>query len=358
MEQRNEYFEELIKTLMGPVAPYYEGRGGVSEIMINGPEDIYVETENGICRAGTENGGEGCVFKDAAQLRSLARAILQFSGKTLSPLELSQEARLPDKSRVHIVQDPAASGGLSITIRRFSEKELTLDNLYTAENTSLTEASLAYLKAAVSGRANIVVAGGTGSGKTTFLNALGAEIDLSERIVTIEDVTEIKLPQDRNVVTLETQAPDAKGRGGIGIRGLFKAALRMRPDRILIGECRGGEALDMIQAMNSGHAGSLSTVHAETPERALSRLETLCLMGETDIPIIAVRRQLLETVNVIIQLKRLKIVVTEGVEKDVRVVTHIAEVTGETPGALGSVSYAAAIKPVFELRENRLWDLR
>lgn len=290
-------------------------------MMINGPDRLFIERQ-----------GEGLVevsdaktrFSDADAVRALARAILQFSGKRLSEFEQSQEARLPNQSRVHIVLDPAAKDGVSITIRRFPEKRPALDDMVFSG--SLTAAAADWLSAAVKDHRNIIVSGGTGSGKTTLLNALAAQTDASERILTIEDVAEIMLPEGRHVVTLEAQAPDAKGRGGITIRELFRAALRMRPDRILVGECRGGEALDMVQAMNSGHAGSLSTVHADDPARALSRLETLCLMADVDIPIVAVRRQLLEAMDVIVQVERVKYQNADGDFISERRVSSIAEV--------------------------------
>lgn len=312
--------ETLIRALLGPMRPYYDAPD-VTEIMINGPNRLYVERQ-----------GQGLVevsdaqtsFSDADAVRALARAILQYSGKRLSEFELSQEARLPNQSRVHIVMDPAAKDGLSITIRRFPDKRPSLEDMVASGSLSYEAAD--WLAKAVKAHRNIIVSGGTGSGKTTLLNALAAKSDPSERILTIEDVSEITLPEDRHIVTLEAQMPDAKGRGGITIRELFRAALRMRPDRILVGECRGGEALDMVQAMNSGHAGSLSTVHADDPARALSRLETLCLMADVDIPIVAVRRQLLEAMDVIVQVERVNYRNAAGDLVSERRVSGIAEV--------------------------------
>ena len=215
-------------------------------------------------------------MRDSAALRALARVILQFSGKRLDPYDLSLEARTPSRARVHIVQDPAARAGITIAIRQFATNPPTIEDL--ERSGSLSSEAIAYLNDQVNGHRNIIISGGTGTGKTTLLGILSRMMDPSERILTIEDVAELDLRMP-HVVQLESQLPDAKGRGGISIRELFRAALRMRPDRILVGECRGGEALDMIQSMNSGHAGSLSTVHADDPGRALSRLETLCLMS-------------------------------------------------------------------------------
>jgi pilus assembly protein CpaF len=259
---------------------------------------------------------------DAAALRALARVILQYSGKRLTPHDLSVEARLPNRSRVHIVQDPAARGGLTIAIRQFARTPPTLDDLI--RSGSLSESAVAYLRDQVLGHRNIIISGGTGTGKTTLLGILTRMMDPAERILTIEDVAELDLRMP-HVVSLETQMPDAKGRGGITVRELFRAALRLRPDRIIVGECRGGEALDMIQAMNSGHAGSLSTVHADDPLRAMSRLETLCLMSDIEIPLIAIRRQVAEAINVVVQVQRVR---------GRRMVTEIAEIAPK--GADGS----------------------
>ncbi|MEM1267685.1 MAG: ATPase, T2SS/T4P/T4SS family [Pseudomonadota bacterium] len=343
---RERYFTALITRLMGPLAPYYD-RPGVTEIMINGPDEIYVEGPDDMTRLMTLEAGsdpEPARFADGAALRSLARAILQYSGKMLSPHDLSQEARLPNKARVHIVQDPATPKGISIAIRRFPERRLTLEEL-TGPARALSDEASTWLTEKVETGRNIIIAGGTGTGKTTLLNALAGTVPNHERIVTIEDVSEIDLSDDHHVVSMEVQMPDAKGRGGITIRDLFRAALRMRPDRILVGECRGGEALDMIQAMNSGHAGSLSTVHADSPVRALSRLETLCLMADVDIPIVAVRRQLLEAVDVVVQIERVRLAMPDGETKTVRRVSEIAEIAG--PEGAEDSGYRAALRTVF-----------
>lgn len=315
-------YDALVRHLMGPLVAYYDDPT-ISEIMINGPEDIFIDGRNGIEKTAHR-------MRDAAALRALARVILQYSGKRLTPENLSLEARMPNRSRVHIVQDPAARAGITIAIRQFARQPPTLQDLI--DGGSLSEEAIDYLRAQVLGHRNIIISGGTGTGKTTLLGLLARMMKPEERIITIEDVAELDLRMP-HVVQLEAQMPDAKGRGGATIRDLFRATLRMRPDRIIVGECRGGEALDMIQAMNSGHAGSLSTVHADDPMRALSRLETLCLMSDVDVPLIAVRRQIIEAIDLVVQVQR-----REGR----RVVVEIAEV-GKSSG--DAAHYATT--PVF-----------
>ncbi len=278
---------------MGPLVEYYDDPS-VSEIMINGPDEVFVDGKGGVVRSEHK-------LRDAAALKALARVVLQFSGKRLSPYDLSLEARMPNRSRVHIVQDPAARAGITMAIRQFGKQPPTLDDL--EKSGSLTPEASAYMRAQVLDHKNIIISGGTGTGKTTLLGIFARMMKPEERIITIEDVAELDLRMP-HVVPLEAQMPDAKGRGGVTIRDLFRATLRMRPDRILVGECRGGEALDMIQAMNSGHAGSLSTVHADDPMRALSRLETLCLMSDVDVPLVAVRRQIIEAIDLVVQIQR------------------------------------------------------
>jgi len=309
----DEVYDRLLRHVMGPLEPYYDDPS-VTEIMINGPREVFVDGKRGVVRVPE-------TLEDAAALRAMARVILQFSGKRLDPLNLSLEARTPSRARVHIVQDPAARAGITIAIRKFAADPPTLDDLEASG--SLSRAAIDYLGTQVRGHRNIIISGGTGTGKTTLLGILARMIESAERILTIEDVAELDLRMP-HVVQLESQMPDGKGRGGITIRELFRAALRMRPDRILVGECRGGEALDMIQAMNSGHAGSLSTVHADDPARALSRLETMCLMSDADVPLIAVRRQIIEAIDLVVQVRR-----TAGK----RQVVEIAEVGSDDRGS-------------------------
>lgn len=312
----------VILHLMKRAAKLLRPGTGVTEIMINGPDEVYLEKGGKLWRT-------RYTFDDAAAVRALARAILQFSGKRLQEHELSSEARLPDLSRVHIVQDPAAKPfqridgmtvnharpGICIAIRRFQQE--TLNTKKIVGSGTLTDDAMRFLEQKIIDRKNIIVSGGTGTGKTTLLNILSESMGEQERIVVIEDSSELQI-QRPHVVQFETVQPDRHNRGGISIRELFRAALRMRPDRIVVGECRGGEALDMVQAMSSGHAGSLSTVHADTPKQAITRLETLCLMAELDLPLAAIRRQLGEAIDTIVQLERVG---------QTRLVTAISEVT-------------------------------
>ena len=305
-------YDQLLRHVMGPLTPYYDDPS-VTEIMINGPEEVFIDGKGGVVRVAE-------TMRDPAALRAMARVILQFSGKRLDQHTLSLEARTPSRARVHIVQDPAARAGITIAIRKFAADPPTIEQLEASG--SLSQEATRYLREQVRGHRNIIISGGTGTGKTTLLGILARMIEPAERILTIEDVAELDLRMP-HVVQLESQMPDGKGRGGITIRELFRAALRMRPDRILVGECRGGEALDMIQAMNSGHAGSLSTVHADDPARALSRLETMCLMSDADVPLVAVRRQIIEAIDLVVQVRR-----TAGK----RQVVEIAEVGALDPG--------------------------
>ncbi|MFZ5814756.1 MAG: CpaF family protein [Bacillota bacterium] len=282
----------------------------VSEVMVNAPNQVYVE-----------RGGK-LVLSDA-QFAS-DKHVLQVIEKIVTPLgrridESSPmvDARLPDGSRVNAIIPPLALKGPSITIRKFAKKPITIDNL--VEWNTLTKAMAIFLEGCVKARLNIVVSGGTGSGKTTTLNILSGFIPDDERIVTIEDAAELQLRQE-HVVSLETRPANIEGRGEISIRHLVKNSLRMRPDRIVVGECRGGEALDMLQAMNTGHDGSLTTGHANSPRDMIARLETMVLMAGMELPVRAIREQIASAVDLIVQVSRLK----DGSRK----ITHITEVQG------------------------------
>lgn len=284
-----------------------------SEIMVNGPDIIFAEMKGKL----TET---PYVFDDEEHILWTAQRIVRPMGRPLNRENPMADARLPDGSRVHIVTSPSALCGTTITIRKFPEKRLTMDDLINFG--SLTREVAEFLEACVASKLNIVVSGGTGSGKTTLLNILSSYIPNGERIITIEDAAELQLNQ-RHVVRLETAPPIPGGDGRTGmlaIRDLVRGSLRMRPDRIVVGECRGGEALDMLQAMNTGHDGSLTTVHSNSPRDAVARLETLVLMAGMDLPVMVIRRQIVSAIDLFIQISRIK----DGSRK----ITQITEVQG------------------------------
>lgn len=282
----------------------------VSEIMINGAAQIFIESGGKLTLAPER-------FTSEDQLRRIIERIVLQVGRRVDEQSPLVDARLLDGSRVNAVIPPVALDGSKLTIRKFSKKKLGVDDLLAFGTLSRQMAQ--FLHAAILSRKNIVISGGTGSGKTTLLNILSSYIPSDERIVTIEDSAELQLPQ-QHVVRLETRPVNIEGRGEISIRDLVRNALRMRPDRIVIGECRGGEALDMLQAMNTGHDGSLTTAHANTPRDTLSRLETMCLMSGMELPSKAIREQIASAVHIIVQQSRMQ----DGSRK----ITHITEVRG------------------------------
>jgi pilus assembly protein CpaF len=268
----------------------------VSEIMVNGPERIFVE-RNGKLELTAKR------FASPQQLRLVIERIIAPLGRRVDESSPMVDARLPDGSRVNVIIEPLALDGATISIRRFGIRKLEIEDLVRLGAVSPQVVSL--LRAAIQARLNVVVSGGTGSGKTTFLNILSGFIPSGERIVTIEDAAELQLRQ-QHVVRLESRPPNIEGKGEIRIRDLVRNSLRMRPDRIVIGECRGGEALDMLQAMNTGHDGSLTTVHANAPREALSRIETMVMMAGFDLPVRAIREQIAGAVDLIVQTARLR----------------------------------------------------
>ncbi len=304
-----EVFESTLRGFLAPVIAEFDDPS-VTELLINGPNDIFVERKGALTRL-------AATFASGDALMSALRVIAQYVGRPLDKEHPILEGRLPDGSRVEALIPPIAPDGPSLAIRRFSKDKLTLAKLLAFE--VLTPDTVEMLRALIECRQNIVVAGGTGSGKTSMLNALSALIPAGERIMVMEDARELQL-QREHVVQLEARPPDARGQGAVTIRDLFKASLRMRPDRIVLGEIRGGEALDLIQAMTSGHGGCLTTVHATYPIDTLNRLETMALMGGVDLPLVALRAQLASAVDIIVQTARLR----DGRRK----VTHITEVTG------------------------------
>ena len=266
----------------------------VTEVMVNGPDEIYVERKGKLSRVRQSLDGE-------VELRGLIERIVAPLGRRIDESSPLVDARLADGSRVNAIIPPLALKGSSLTIRKFAKRRMTIEDL--VRSGSLTEPAARFLQACVAGRLNCLISGGTGSGKTTLLNILASFIGPEERIVTIEDAAELKLPQE-HVVSLESRPPNLEGRGAVTIRDLVRNALRMRPDRIVVGECRGGESLDMLQAMNTGHDGSLSTLHANTPRDALARLETMVLMSGMDLPLRAIREQASSAIDLIVQIAR------------------------------------------------------
>lgn len=298
---------------LGPIESLM-GDATVSEIMVNGPASIYVERQGRLQKT-------ALAFSSAASLDSVLDRIVSPLGRRLDEGSPLVDARLPDGSRVNAIIPPLALNGATLTIRRFSDTRIGIDDLIGFGALNATMA--AFLRLCVHRRRNILIAGGTGTGKTTVLNALSEEIDESERIVTIEDSAELRLQQD-HVVALESRPPNIEGSGAISIRELVRNALRMRPDRILVGECRGGEALDMLQAMNTGHDGSLTTAHANTPRDALARLEVMTLMAGMDLPARAIRDQIAAAIDIIVQLTRFG----DGARR-ITAITEVAGMEGE-----------------------------
>ncbi len=302
-----EVFEETLLQFLEPIRQYLDDPT-VSEVMINGPDQIFVE-RGGVLEL------TGARFASKEALAAAMRNCAQYVGKYFDEQRPILEGRLPDGSRIEALFPPVAPDGPTVSIRRFFKETLTVSRLVGFD--ALTEDSATALHALVASKLNVLVAGGTGSGKTSMLNALSSFIPEGERVVVIEDSRELQL-QRAHVVQLEARPADAKGRYGVSIRDLFRATLRMRPDRIVVGEIRGGEALDLIQAMTSGHGGCMSTLHATYPRDTLTRLETMAMMSDLEMPLVALRVQLASAVNIICQVARMQ----DGSRK----VTHITEV--------------------------------
>ena len=349
---RKQIFDQILNDLLGfgPIQSLLDD-DEVSEIMVNGPKKVFVEKKGKLTKTNVTFDDDDHV------LRIIDRIILPL-GRHVDGDSPTVDARLPDGSRVNAVVRPVAIDGPSITIRKFAKDKLQVDDLIRFG--SLTSPMADFLQACVKARFNIIISGGTGSGKTTLLNVMSGFIPENERIITIEDAAELQLQQD-HVMRMETKVADADGLHAVTIRELVKNSLRMRPDRIVVGEVRGGEALDMLQAMNTGHDGSLTTVHANTPRDAISRIETLVLMAGMDLPLKVVRQQVSSAVDLIVQQTRLKdgqrkvTAVTEvaGMEGDVIVLSDIFKFnqTGVTTEGkvLGEVS-ATGIRPNFTPR--------
>ncbi len=309
---RERAYQASMRHFLGPLVELMEDPS-VSEIMVNGPEHIYVERKGRIEQVPLR-------FKSELELQSAANNIAQFVGRAVDTKEPILDGRLPDGSRICIVLDPISGAGTSVNIRRFSSK--AIDPSFLIDVKSMTEEALEFALLCVQGALNVIVSGGTGSGKTTMLNILSNAFDDGERIVVVEDTRELQV-QKQHVVALEARPADAYGQGQITIRDLFVTSLRMRPDRIIVGEVRRGEALDMIQAMTSGHAGSMATLHADTPAGACGRLETMCMMADSGLPLAAIRRQIASAIDVVVQAARL--------HDGRRLTTHISEIEFDEP---------------------------
>ncbi len=287
----------------------------VSDILINGPKNIYVEKNGQMQKSPVE-------FRDNKHLLQIIDRIVSKVGRRVDETCPMVDARLEDGSRVNAIIPPLALDGAAVSIRRFGSNPLKLENLLAYK--AFTPEMVMLLEGCIKARCNMIIAGGTGSGKTTLLNTLSSFIGHSDRIVTIEDAAELQLQQD-HVVRLETRPPNIEGSGAVSATDLVKNALRMRPERIIIGECRGGETLDMLQAMNTGHDGSLTTVHANTPRDAIARLETLVMMSGFDLPVKAIRQQISGAVHVLIQANRL-----QGGPRRVTAITEVVGMEGDT----------------------------
>jgi len=303
-------FEDSVATFLSAVKQYLDD-DTVSEVLVNGPFEIFVERKGKIERVDAR-------FKDEQALQAAVRNIAQFVGRRIDDENPTLDARLPDGSRVAAVLPPCSRKGTTLSIRKFSKGTPTFVDLI--QKNSITKDAARFLDVSIYLAKNMIISGGTGSGKTTLLNVLGSRIPGHQRLIVIEDSSELKITTD-HVVFFETKAADAMGKGAVHIRDLVRSALRLRPDRIIVGEVRGPEALDLITAMNTGHGGSMGTTHANTPYDGLVRLETLAMMGDTQVPVGAIRRQIAAAIHMVVQIKRLN----DGSRK----ITNISEVTPE-----------------------------
>jgi len=302
-------FETSVQVFLKPVLEYLKD-DTVTEIMINGPSNIFIERRGNVTKVDTK-------FEDEASLMAAVRNISQFVGRPIDDEHPFLDARLPDGSRIHAVVAPIARNGTTVCIRKFSKVKLSLKDLINKE--ALTPDAARFLDVCLYLKKNIMVSGGTGSGKTTILGILASRCQPDQRIVVLEDSAELKV-HNNHVVFFEGRPANEFGKGQVTLRDLVKSSLRLRPDRVIVGEVRSGEALDLISSMNTGHSGSMGTVHSNNPKESLTRLETLALMTDAEVPVQAIRSQVAAAINIVIQLSRMQ----DGSRK----VTHISEGTG------------------------------
>jgi pilus assembly protein CpaF len=321
-QERQRLFEQIVAEILGfgPLEPLL-GDESITEIMVNGSQKVFIERQGKIEKT-------NMTFESDDHLMRIIDRIVSPLGRRIDESSPYVDARLPDGSRVNAIIPPLALNGPTLTIRKFSKVPLSIDDLIRFG--SVTPEAMEFLQACVIARLNVIVSGGTGSGKTTFLNILSGYIPGDERIITVENAAELQLRQE-HVVTLESRPPNIEGKGEVTIRDLVVNCLRMRPDRIVVGECRSGEALDMLQAMNTGHDGSLTTPHSNSPRDTLARLETMCLMAGMDLPVRAIREQIASAVDLIVHQDRMRdgtrkvvnITEVQGMEGDVIVMSDI-----------------------------------
>ncbi len=346
--ERTRLFDQIVDEILGygPLEPLLEDPT-ITEIMVNGPKRVYIERNGKIQRTNIE-------FEDEDHLRRIIDRIVSPLGRRVDESSPMVNARLPDGSRVNAVIPPISLVGPALTIRKFAKTPLQVEDLIRFG--SITPEAVEFLRACILARLNIIISGGTGSGKTTLLNVLSGFIPNDERIITIEDAAELQLRQE-HVVTLEARPPNIEGKGQITIRDLVINSLRMRPDRIIVGEVRGGEALDMLQAMNTGHDGSLTTCHSNSPRDTLARIETMCLMAGMELPLRAIRQQIASAIDLIVHQERMRdgtrkvvsITEVQGMEGDVIVLSDIFtfEQTGIEDGKIIGRLKPTGIRPKF-----------
>ena len=347
-KERDALFEQIVAEILGlgPLEPLLADET-ITEVMVNGPKKIFVERRGKVQRV-------NLAFESDEHLMRIIERIVAPLGRRIDESSPTVDARLKDGSRVNAVIPPIALNGPTLTIRKFFKKPLTIEDLIRFG--TITEESVEFLRASVIAAVNIVVSGGTGTGKTTFLNVLSSFIPADVRIITIENAAELQLRQE-HVVILESRPPNVEGKGEVSIRDLVINSLRMRPDRIVVGECRGGESLDMLQAMNTGHEGSMTTLHANNTRDALSRLETMVLMAGMELPHRAIREQVASAIDMIVQLERMRdgsrrvtsVTEVQGMEGDVITTADIFkfEQTGLEDGKIIGRLRPTGIRPKF-----------